>query len=206
MVNSRLEILEKLHGAIVQADMERVRQMLTENPLLVCAKDENGRTPLHLAAVEGNAEAARFLLSQGAEVEARDRWGLTPLFVAIYEEPLILDRVPLVQLLIESGADIQARDAAGDTPLHMAALGETEIAALLLEHGADANAVNDAGETPLHKAVQYPEEAIVSLLLRYGSSQERRNAVGLTPAQIAERRGWTKLVALLGATPVKAAA
>jgi glutaminase len=40
--------------------------------------DYDGRTALHLAAAEGKAQVVGFLLSCGAELEPRDRWGHTP--------------------------------------------------------------------------------------------------------------------------------
>jgi len=148
-------------------------------------------------------EASRFLLANHAAVDAKDRWGRTPLFAAIYEEPLVFNRIPIVTLLIESGADINLKDERGNTPLHLAAFGETEVVKLLLEQGADVNATNNAGETPLHKAVQYPEHKVVCELLRHGGNKSIRNVQGLTPAQIAEERGWANLVELLNSAPVE---
>ncbi len=198
-----LEVREELEFAILDQDMDQIQQLVRENPLLVNVRDGNGQTPLYFAAREANMEASRFLLANHAAVDTKDRWGRTPLFAAIYEEPLVLDRAPIVTLLIESGADLNATDDMGNTPLHMAAFGETEIVKLLLEQGADVNAVNDAGETPLHKAVQYPEYEIVRELLRHGADKNRHNAQGLTPMQIAEERGWAILVELLKSAAVE---
>ncbi|MEM1189416.1 MAG: glutaminase A [Pseudomonadota bacterium] len=59
--------------------------------LVACGHDVNeadydGRTPLHLAAAEGRAEAVRFLLMQGADRSVLDRWGNAPLDDAIRHE------------------------------------------------------------------------------------------------------------------------
>lgn len=115
------EVREKLENAIVQEDIALVEQLVRDNPQSVNAQDKHGRTPLHFAATEGKADAARILLGNNASVDAQDNWGYTPLFLAIFDEPLVLERVPIVSLLIESGADTHSRDDAGNTPLRMAA-------------------------------------------------------------------------------------
>ncbi len=191
------KVRAELRAAMEQEDVDQVQQMVRRNPELVDVKDNNGRTPLHFATWEENADFARFLLDHHADVNARNKWGRTPLSTAIYEEILVPDRVPTVTLLLEQGADVHAKDELGYTPLHMGAFGEAEIAALLIKHGADVNAVDNAGETPLHKAVQYPEYKVVQELLRHGALKTLRNNQGLTPVQIAEKRGWANLVELL---------
>lgn len=193
--------MEALEVAIVEENLAGVQQLVREHPLLVRAEDDHRQTPLHFAAREANMAAAQFLLHCSADVNTQDKWGRTPLFAAIYEEPLVMDRVPIVTLLLENRANVNAQDEAGDTPLHMAAYGETEVVKVLLEHGADVNAVDAAGETPLHKAVQYPEYKVVQELLRHGGLKTLRNNQGLTAVQIAEKRGWTNLVELFNSVP-----
>lgn len=49
----------------------------------LCLEDYDGRTPLHIAACEGHLNMVQYLLSHGATVYARDRYGDTPLCNAV---------------------------------------------------------------------------------------------------------------------------
>lgn len=65
--------------AVASGNLPGVRELLAMTPSLVNAKDGEGATPLHLAALNGNQELVRFLVEQGADVNARDeRFGATP--------------------------------------------------------------------------------------------------------------------------------
>ncbi|KPP66106.1 myotrophin-like, partial [Scleropages formosus] len=61
---------------------------------------EGGRKPLHYAADCGQADVLEFLLSKGADVNAHDKHGITPLLSATYEGHLAC-----VRILLEKGAD-----------------------------------------------------------------------------------------------------
>lgn len=50
----------------------------------LCLEDYDGRTPLHVAACEGQLTAVNYLLSRGATIYAKDRYGDTPLCNAVY--------------------------------------------------------------------------------------------------------------------------
>jgi ankyrin repeat protein len=107
--------------------------LLLQHGADVNARDGDGATPLHNAAVSGRRELAALLLDKGADREARDsESGATPLYQAA-----AWGRTTLVELLLARGADVNARNKAGVTPLVAAEKnGFPEAAAILKQHGA----------------------------------------------------------------------
>jgi ankyrin repeat protein len=94
-------------------------------------KDSFSTMPLYYAAAHGRGEVVRFLLDNGADIEARRKDGLTALMTAAYS-----GHQEIVELLIERGANINARDNAGLTVLDCAAMSGSEpLMALLRQHG-----------------------------------------------------------------------
>ena len=92
-----------------------------------CRDEKDGDTPLHKACHhamlfdagnecgEDDLHLVEFLLQHGADVNATDRGGLTPLhWACVYHD------VELVKLLVQHGANIHARDPLAQTPLHKA--------------------------------------------------------------------------------------
>ena len=75
-----------------------------------------GFTPLHIAVMHGYDSVAELLLTQKADVNARDCNGSTPLHIALCH-----GIVTLVTLLVENGAKINQGSFNSSTPLHSAA-------------------------------------------------------------------------------------
>lgn len=141
-----------LHLAAATGDAEMVYALVTDLRLAVEGKDDLGSTALHVAASHGKAECVRALLALGADVDARDVCGRSPLFKACRcggggSGPP--DGCEAVRELLGAGADVHARSDDGDTPLHAACrYGNTEAVCLLLRHNADETARCDLKKTP----------------------------------------------------------
>ncbi|MGZ6255369.1 MAG: ankyrin repeat domain-containing protein [Candidatus Chromulinivorax sp.] len=100
----------------------------------------NKQNVLHHAVCGDDDQAVEWLLQTGADVNARNIFGQTPLHYAQTAEQ--------TKQLLVAGADVNARDDDGWTPLHMAeTAAKTE---LLLAAGADVHARDNNGLTPLH--------------------------------------------------------
>ena len=88
------------------------------------------------------------LIKRGADVEAKNDDGETPLHMVAYR-----NSIETAKLLIEMGADVDAKDDYGETPLHWASYNNRiEIAKLLIDKGADVEAKRNDGWTPLDLA------------------------------------------------------
>jgi ankyrin repeat domain-containing protein 50 len=105
----------------------------------------DGKTALHRAAQGGHLDTVRLLLRKGANIEARDDEGNTPLrLTAAAPDPQMTSADGtggILECLLKQGADMEALDLFGETPLHRAAFnGYMANVRLLLRYGANAMA------------------------------------------------------------------
>lgn len=213
------EVVEYLiaQGAEINATVGNLTPLLCANSLPVvellvskgAAINTNGQKMLHKACRMGDKEIATFLLSKGADVNAKSSAGRTPLLDA-----LSFGHPDLVPLLVANGADVNAADSLRRTPVSIAIKGGyTEIVSLLRQHGAketlfgavaendieevkrliakgaDINAKNDSGATPLQwAAAGRGMDTMVKLLIANGADTEARTPSGLTPLDLARHR------------------
>ena len=181
------------------------------------------------AARKGQPNKVKWSLEAGADVNAKDNRGNTPLLWAAFQAltsahlaipsgdipSYILARnryAKVAKALIYAGADVNARNDDGDTPLLQAAWnGRTDLAKALIYAGADVNARNDDGDSPLHHAAsggfsdnQNKAEidariAIIRALTNAGANVNARNNDGHTPLNVAERKDRIDIVKALRA-------
>ena len=129
-------------------------------------------SPLADALENGRRDAALELLAQGADVNAAQGDGTTPLHWAAYQ----LD-TDLVQRLIATGASANTANRYGATPLGEAAkAANVEIVSLLLKSGAEVDAANADGETALMLAARTGNTAVASALIAAGADVNAREA------------------------------
>lgn len=73
-------------------------------------QDKNGYSYLHAAAQSGSIDVIKKLLRKGANIDIKDKFGKTPLMVAISEYyPEHRNNRTIIDLLIENGADVKAK-------------------------------------------------------------------------------------------------
>jgi ankyrin repeat protein len=77
-----LPLLKPLHMAAQTGEIEKLKELLQKYPQLVDTRDEDGRTPLHLAALRGNKEIVQLLFNKDVNIDARDIDGFTPMQLA----------------------------------------------------------------------------------------------------------------------------
>jgi ankyrin repeat protein len=146
------------------------------------AKDAYLDTVTYGEIDHSNCELAALLLARGADPNAVNQRGYTPLHLA---SDWAGDDPEMIHLLIAWGADIEARSAAGDTPLLLTASGGRHPAMVaLLEHGADAGARNECGETPLHWASSLfgsEHHGLAKSLLEHGAIVNSTDEGGRAP-------------------------
>ena len=147
-------------------------------------QDWAGRTPLHyiyqfrLEKETVTRESISQLLEAGADVNARDREGNTPLSMSICWR----GGAQVTRLLIESGASVNSI-CYHERPIHWAAeAGDAEIVHLLLNAGAKANAIDMEGKNALHHAVRATDYRNVMLRLFEASvNVNASDKEGMTP-------------------------
>jgi ankyrin repeat protein len=137
-----------LIDAAGSGDPEVVKEILRYHPKLE-ARDREGKTALFAAGdyrsrdVDGaRVECVRLLVEAGADVNARDRDGNTPL-----HEIFLTD---VEEELLKLGADVNARNNDGETPIFTTV--DDDAIPLLIAHGADLAIRNKKGQTVVEAA------------------------------------------------------
>ncbi|XP_010159927.1 PREDICTED: ankyrin repeat domain-containing protein 27-like, partial [Eurypyga helias] len=155
---------------------------ISANGLGVNVSNQDGFTPLHMAALYGHAELVSLLLKHGASISAKNAKHAEALHLACQK-----GHFQVVKCLMDCNAKQNKKDIYGNTPLIYACLnGQYETTALLIQHGASVNLSNAKGNTALHEAVTGKNEALVGLLLQNGALTHIRNERNCTPADCAE--------------------
>ncbi|XP_061696597.1 ankyrin repeat domain-containing protein 27 isoform X6 [Syngnathoides biaculeatus] len=159
-------------------------------------RDQRGYTPLHVAAVCGQAQLIDLLVSKGASVNATDCHALTPMHLACRK-----GHQGVTLLLLHYKADADAQDHNGNAPLHLACTyGHEDCVKALVYYDSQTCRLdlrNDKGDAPLHLASRWGYEGIVRVLLENGADVHALNDSGRTPAHCALN---SKVLTLLRST------
>jgi ankyrin repeat protein len=222
-MTTKREFFEALQGG----NLERVKELLRQDPGLAAARDDAGVSAilqaqyrsrsdiveallahhpgldiLEAAALGKDERVAELLTGQPGLASAYAPDGFTPLGLAAF-----FGHREIAELLLARGADVNAvsRNATGYTALTGAvARGDAGIVAALLAAGANANHRYAQGYSALHEAAAGGNSALVKLLLEHDADPNARMDDGKTPADLAAARGHEELANQLRTRPASA--
>lgn len=132
---------------------------------LVSRKNNEGQTPLFLAARAGRTECLRYMIDRGETVNTQDSVGRTPLHAACDSSSEVI--LPVIRLLVESGASLNATESSGYTPVHLACSTAplSTIRYLASVDGVNWAIRNKFGKTPLSEACSWGKIKTVRFLM-----------------------------------------
>ena len=114
----------------------------------ITIRDDEGKTALHWAAMNGKLDLCQLLIASKADVDAADSKGWTALHFAAAE-----GHITTVSWLCRHGASVNQKSISGATPLMFAVDGEhIEAVKVLVDAGADVHAADLSGKTCMNLA------------------------------------------------------
>jgi len=224
-----------VYSAAEQAEIDKFR---AEHGSDTKTQDSDGNTLLHTAVKiyidptkNWDIVIVKYLVSRGADVNAKNRYDSTPLHQATLSSNL-----EAVKYLVSHKADVNAKDSEGNTPLRWAVIyNETieiafhlisnranvndpqkngysqlhsvrnvEFAKLLIANGADVNAEDEDRATPLHSAVRRLA-GIRSLAELTGNNQDEDVQIEIVKHLLSDQRVKVSAKDKDGVTPLHAA-
>lgn len=190
--------LGRLHQAAVTGQVTLVRCLLSKGAS-VNTTDDSNQTALHLVSESDSKYSQRVvdvLMEYGATLDARTKWGSTPLHWACW-----LGNKDVAEALLRHNARTDIVDGECMTPLHALAISKIFHASLvdsLLERGASVNAKDSRRRTPLHYFSCRPGKtyAVLAILNKDGNAN-LQDSGGNTPLHLACQSNLREVVSLL---------
>jgi ankyrin repeat protein len=127
--------------------VDRIKQLLREDPSLASAYAPDGFPPVGLAAFFGHLDAVKTLIAAGADIHAAAKNGLK---VQAIHAAVASKNLDIVRTVLEAGADPNAAQQQGFRPMHESgSSGSRELAELLMKYGGDPTLKNDEGRSTI---------------------------------------------------------
>jgi ankyrin repeat protein len=214
----------QIFEAVTDGDLSEVERIIDADPQAIDAVNEEGLSPLIVAAYWGQQEILEYIRARTGELDfweavvlgannqvgtflnqdpglvtAYSPDGFTALHLAVF-----FGQPETARILLEAGANVLARttNALDNHPLHAAVASSNAAtrlvsAELLLKAGAAVNERQSGGFTALMAAAQNGDTELLRLLLAHGADPSIRDDQGRSAADIAVSAGYTEVAAQL---------
>jgi cytohesin len=181
-----------LHRA-AQFNAVDVAKVLVAHGVELNARDEDGWSPLMIAALNGHKESITAMLQGGAAVDAKDKDGWSPLMIAAENR-----HKESTTALLQGGAAVDTKLENGCTALYTAAQnGHQESITALLQGGAAVDAKRRGGFSPLYVAAENGHKESITALLQGGAAVDAKAEIGATPLYVAAQKGHKESITAL---------
>ena len=188
--NDDFLLAQLLATRIERGDMVAVKKIVKDNPKLLNHQQVVGTLPLATIVKNNDPEQMKWMLNQGANINATDSDGYSLLFFA-----LEFQNTSMLEFLLSNGANPNCPNHESITPLIAAiANGRTKAAELLIKYGADLT-WTDEGDTALTIAVSEGQLSVVSCILEH--STDRGTGLSAQLVQQARSNGQEEIALLL---------
>jgi ankyrin repeat protein len=194
--------LTPLMCSIISSKSDATERLIKSGAALNPRRD--CRTPLHLACCFGDIFSTILLIKYGADVNASDEYGLTPLHhvsgnnqTAMLLQELLKEKSQddekiyisyngedCAKELLDNGANVNQKNSMGYVPLHVACTDKiSNLVKLFVEYGADVNALNSMNQSPLHICFSLGNVEDADILLENGADLDIVDLFGKTPLE-----------------------
>jgi uncharacterized protein len=180
------------HVAVNIGRFDVVQTFIRHAIVHITAVDKEQNTALHLAQKAGHRKMVKFLLANGADVNAKNFQGRTILHNVVSSK----NRSLVKFLLKQKDIKINIQDQEGNTALHRAIQERNiKMVKILLRNGVDTHIKNVDGDTPWHCAIIANSKEIAEVLLKRGGTKivETTNKSGETALHLAIKYGYLSM-------------
>ena len=166
----------------MEGNLDQVKILLHKDANIQ-SRDQDGDSPLHLAALYGHTEVIQYLISQSADIHSRGHHGRTPLMMAAEN----CKGEEIIPLLIAAKARVNDRDTEREsTALHISCrYGTVGAVKELLQGGGDVHMSDRFGVLPIHKAAVDGSVPKLEALIMHGARANVTDQLGYTPLMAA---------------------
>lgn len=191
-------VVQAFLEAAAEGNIEALKQYL-EQGVDINARNRQKRTAILTAAMHDHLDAVSFLIEAGADIDLQDETCFNPFLYAC-----IHNKLELVQMMVKAGTNLELLTRFGGVGLTPACeKGHVDIVReLLTTTDINVNHTNFVGWTPLIEAIILgdggeKQQTIIKLLIEHGVNVQMVDKYGVTPLELARRKGYTEIEQIL---------